>query len=84
MFLLLTLYVLLLPSSYIDVEFSEEVQESHSPILDTIMKMVSWFGYNSVATPMIVGVAAIFYFQIQKGSIVYFADKCGIYHQLWH
>ncbi len=43
-FILLTLFVSLLPPTWIDIEFSEEVQEHHNPLLDTLMKAVSWFG----------------------------------------
>lgn len=52
-FLLLIVYVHFLPTSWIDVEFSEEVQEQRSPWLDTAMKLVSWFGVKWVATAMV-------------------------------
>ncbi|CAH1002559.1 hypothetical protein LEM8419_03433 [Neolewinella maritima] len=45
-YLLLTLFVYLLPASLVDIEFSEEVQEHQSPLLDALMKGISWFGSN--------------------------------------
>ncbi|MCP9234730.1 phosphatase PAP2 family protein [Lewinella sp. JB7] len=35
-----------MPTSLMDVEFSEEVQEHQSPVLDALMKGISWFGSN--------------------------------------
>ena len=44
-FICLTALVIIFPHSFIDLEFSQEVQEHQSPLLDSLMKMVSWFGY---------------------------------------
>ncbi len=60
LFLLLTLFVLLLPYSVIDLEFSEEVQEHNFPLLDTLMRGVSWFGRQAVAISLALGTALIF------------------------
>ncbi len=60
LFLLLTAFVALLPTSYIDLEFSEEVQEDNFPLLDSLMKGISWFGTNWVAVSMTLGTALIF------------------------
>ena len=70
LFLLLTLYVSLLPTSYIDIEFSEEIQESRNPLLDTIMKMVSWFGNRpqSVLFPVVVALM-FFVFRYRKEAL---------------
>jgi undecaprenyl-diphosphatase len=43
-FVALSILILVFPHSWVDFEFSEEVQEHHSAIEDTIMKAVSWFG----------------------------------------
>ena len=60
LFLLLTAFVLVLPKSFIDLEFSEEMQENPSPWLDALMKGVSWFGNQVVAISLTLGVALIF------------------------
>ena len=60
-YLLLTLFVWLLPTSALDVHFSEEVQEHQSPVLDWIMKAVSWFGSNVGAILTIAGTTVAFY-----------------------
>ncbi|MDB5156058.1 MAG: phosphatase family protein [Mucilaginibacter sp.] len=59
-FILLTVFVLIFPSSFIDREFSEEVQEHQYPLLDTAMKLVSWFGYIPAAPITVVGSALLF------------------------
>lgn len=53
-FLLLTLFVYLLPTSGFDLEFSEEIQEYQSPFLDWLMVAISWFGTNVGAVVTIV------------------------------
>jgi membrane-associated phospholipid phosphatase len=60
LFLLLTAFVYLLPTSFIDIEFSEEVQEYNNPLLDALMKGVSWFGERTVAITSVVGAAFVF------------------------
>ncbi len=59
-FVLLTVFVLLLPHSLIDLEFSEEVQEHNFPLLDMLMRGVSWFGTQWVAITLVLGTALIF------------------------
>lgn len=59
-FLILTAIVLLLPTTFIDLEFSEEIQEDSNPALDFLMKLISWFGVTPVATTMVLGSALIF------------------------
>lgn len=60
-FLLLTLFVLLLPPSVIDIELSEELQEHQNPLLDGAMKLVSWFGKGLAPVFLVFGTALIFY-----------------------
>jgi len=60
LFLLLTALVAILPMSYIDLEFSEEVQEDSFPLLDALMKAVSWFGTQWVALSLTLGTALVF------------------------
>lgn len=59
-FVVLTVFVLLFPSSFIDREFSQEVQEHSNPFLDTLMKGISSFGYMPNAPIMILGTALLF------------------------
>jgi undecaprenyl-diphosphatase len=44
-FVVLAILVIIFPHSFIDREFSQEVQEHQNPLLDTLMKTVSWFGF---------------------------------------
>ncbi|MBC7401270.1 MAG: phosphatase PAP2 family protein [Mucilaginibacter sp.] len=59
-FVVLTAFVLLFPSSFIDREFSQEVQEHSNPLLDTLMKTISTFGYMPNAPIMVAGSALLF------------------------
>ncbi|MHB1177405.1 MAG: phosphatase PAP2 family protein [Daejeonella sp.] len=45
-FILLTFLVSLFPNSLVDREFSEEIQEHQYPLLDALMKIISWPGYT--------------------------------------
>ncbi len=60
-YLLLTLFVYLLPTSFIDIEFSTEVQEHQSPWLDFLMRAISWFGSNVGAVLSIAVATATFW-----------------------
>ena len=60
LFLLLTALVYLLPTTFIDLEFSEEVQEYNHPLLDGLMKGVSWFGEQKVAISLALATALVF------------------------
>lgn len=57
-FFLLTAFITVFPSSWIDLELSEEVQEEHNPILDIIMKAISWFGQTWISIAMVVSTSA--------------------------
>lgn len=59
-FLLLTALVYFLPTTFIDLEFSEEMQEKSSPFLDMVMKSISWFGVTWVAVSLVFGTSLIF------------------------
>ncbi len=58
-FLILSVLILIFPSSWLDLEFSEEIQEHHNPIIDLLMKGISWFGqtWTSVSTVFITAMA---------------------------
>lgn len=70
-YLLLTLFVWILPNSVIDIEFSEEVQEHQSPVLDALMKAISWFGSNYGAVGSILTVSLAFYLSRQRREAVF-------------
>lgn len=72
-FVLLTIFVHLLPNSFIDVEFSEEMQEHRYPWLDAIMKGVSWFGHPPVAVGTILGTAGLFLLKGYKRESLFVA-----------
>lgn len=67
----LTALVLIFPHSPVDLEFSEEIQEHHNPLLDFLMTAISWFGlmYSSVIT---VTVSAIILYLAKKRRATYF------------
>ncbi len=60
-FIALSILVYLFPTSLLDQEFSEEIQELNMPELDAAMKLISWFGYmpNSL---IMVSVASLLFF----------------------
>jgi membrane-associated phospholipid phosphatase len=57
-FTALTALVIIFPQSFIDVAFSHEIQEHQNPPLDSLMKLVSWFGY-SPGSIIVVAAAAL-------------------------
>jgi undecaprenyl-diphosphatase len=69
-FMVLTFIVSAFPVSMVDREFSEEVQEHQYPLLDAVMKGVSWFGYMPYSMLTIVASALIFYlFKYKKEAV---------------
>jgi len=60
-FLVLTAFVFFFPSPLLDREFSAEVQEHQNPLLDALMKAISWFGYIPVAPVMVLSTALLFF-----------------------
>ncbi len=70
-FLVLTILVLVIPSSWVDLEFSEEIQEHHNHTLDLLMNGISWFGlmYSSIIT---VSLSSIVLFLAKKRRAAYF------------
>jgi len=61
LFALFTALVYFLPTTFIDIEFSEEVQEQSSPALNFIMKSISWFGSSTAALGITLGTALLFF-----------------------
>ncbi|ASU34068.1 phosphatase PAP2 family protein [Mucilaginibacter xinganensis] len=72
-FLLLTAFVIIFQTTFIDKEFSEEIQEHQNPFLDTAMKFVSWFGYMPNAALTVLGTCCIFLFYGYKKEAIYLA-----------
>ena len=58
---MLIVFVSLAPAAVIDREFSEEVQEFHHPLFDSMMKLVSYPGYVPYAPIMVIIIAFVFY-----------------------
>jgi membrane-associated phospholipid phosphatase len=69
-FLLITAYVFFFPDSVIDHEFSVKVQRYQNPLLDEVMKAISWFGYMPNSA-VIVAVPAILFllFKYKKEAL---------------
>lgn len=59
-FLVLTTLVLLFPNSWLDREFSEEVQEHQYVWLDTLMRVISMPGNLPYSIIMVLAVSAVF------------------------
>lgn len=70
-FIVLTGLVLIFPFSFVDKEFSEELQEHHNSILDAVMMMISWFGYMPNSLIMVLVVAFVFFIFKYKREAVF-------------
>jgi membrane-associated phospholipid phosphatase len=70
-FLLLTALVFFMPVNLLDREFSEEVQEHQNPLLDTAMKLFSWFGYMPNSVIVVLGTALLFFLYKYKREALF-------------
>ncbi len=70
-FLLLSVLVSFFPSSFIDREFSEEIQEHENPFLDAVMKAASYPGYVPYAPIMVIITALLFYIRKHKREAIF-------------
>lgn len=69
-FIILTILVIIFPRSFIDLEFSQEVQEHKNPLLDSAMKLVSWFGYfPGSAIVVLLAALTFFIFRYRKEAL---------------
>lgn len=59
-FLLLTFVVSFFPVSLLDREFSEEIQQYRNPMLDSVMKAISWPGTSPQSSIMVLSTSLIF------------------------
>ena len=70
-FLLTSIFVLHFPVSVADREFSGEVQEHTSPILDAVMVAISWLGYMPNTLFVVLGTALLFFlFTYKKEALL--------------
>ncbi|SKB40029.1 hypothetical protein [Daejeonella lutea] len=58
-FICLSIIIAFFPVSFIDLKFSEEVQEHQYPVLDFIMKGISWPGSLPESIVMVLAIALI-------------------------
>jgi membrane-associated phospholipid phosphatase len=79
-FVALTILVVLYPSSFIDVEFSKEVQEHQNKFLDSAMYLISVPGYMPESPIMIVFTSLVlFLFRYKKAAVfVLFTMAAGL------
>lgn len=69
-FIVLTILVMLHPTSFIDIEFSEEIQEHQNKFLDTAMYLISCPGFMPEAPIMIVCTSLLlFIFKYKKAAV---------------
>ena len=59
-FAMLSYFVMFTPPSFIDLFVSEEIQERHNSLLDSFMKLISWFGVVPISVIMVVITSCIF------------------------
>ena len=78
LFLIFTAVVAFLPTTVIDIEFSEEVQEDSSPLLNFIMKAISWFGVSAVALTLVLGTALIFFLYKYRTEALFVLSTLGV------
>ncbi len=69
-FTLLTFLVSIFPTSIVDIEFSEEVQEHRHPIFDWLMKLISIPGQRPYSIIIVCFTSAIFFiYKFKKEAI---------------
>lgn len=77
-FILLTISIFIFPHPFIDLEFSQEVQEYQNPFLDSLMKTASWFG-NSPGSSITVlsGSLLFFIFKFKREALFVFTTAAS-------
>jgi len=72
-FVVLTVFVVIFPHSFVDLKFSRELQEHQNPFLDATMKAASWFGYfPGSAIVVLLGALSFFIFKYRKEALCVF------------
>jgi len=72
-FLFLTIMVSLFPVSLLDREFSEELQEHQNPMLNGLMKIISWPGYAPQSIIIALSVSIVFLVIKRKREAIFTA-----------
>ena len=70
-FILLTILISFVPIPVIDREFSEEIQEHQNPLLDVLMKLVSYPGYSPYSLILVAGTTLVFYLTRHKKEALF-------------
>ncbi|MEO5910136.1 MAG: phosphatase PAP2 family protein [Pelobium sp.] len=70
-FMLLTILVLFFPNSWLDSEFSEEIQEHHNNAIDFLMKGISWFGQMWVSISLVSISSILFLLSRKKKEAIF-------------
>ncbi|MDQ3392978.1 MAG: phosphatase PAP2 family protein [Bacteroidota bacterium] len=60
-----------MPTSFVDIELSQEIQEYRDPAFDIFMRGVSWFGVNEVAIASIVLVSILSFIYSMKREALF-------------
>jgi membrane-associated phospholipid phosphatase len=69
-FAAITVLVVLYPTSFIDTEFSKEVQEHQNKFLDAVMEVISMPGYMPESPIMVVFTSLVFFlFKYRKAAL---------------
>nr|MBC7611762.1 phosphatase PAP2 family protein [Pseudopedobacter sp.] len=72
-FIILTILIIVFPNSWLDSEFSEEVQEHHNSAIDFLMEGISWFGHFWISTSMVLASATLLFIFKKKREAIYCA-----------
>ncbi|PHK23096.1 hypothetical protein VF12_38185 [Nostoc linckia z15] len=70
-FIALSIFVILVPATFLDVYISQEVQEHSNSVFDKLMVAVSWFGNMPQSILMVVGAASLFLASRYKKEALY-------------
>lgn len=70
-FITLTGLVMFFPSSWLDFEFSEEIQEHHNLVFDFLMRAISYFGEIWISVPLVL-ISSLLMFLYKKKLEAFF------------
>ncbi|BAU52592.1 phosphatase PAP2 family protein [Mucilaginibacter gotjawali] len=72
-FVALTILIIIFPHSFVDLKFSQEMQEHQNPFLDATMKTASWFGYFPGSAIVVLGGTLLFFiFKYRREALYVF------------
>jgi membrane-associated phospholipid phosphatase len=72
-FIVLSVLILVFPHSWLDSEFSEEIQEHHNAVIDSLMKGISWFGKLWPSVILVLGSTTLLLLFKKKREAIYCA-----------